>query len=152
MCCMKKFSAYLIAFAAIVLLACNGGSAEATVDEEVPTAPDGHNAQLSIDYEGTYVGLLPCADCEGIETELTLHKDNTYDLSSKYIGKGDGQPFVSTGVFVWRPDGSTIELQGDTDGAFLYFVGENKLWQLDLEGNRVEGALAEKYILEKKLN
>lgn len=149
---MKKLSAYFIAFAAMALVACNGGSADATPENEVTTVPDGHNAQLSLDYEGSYKGVIPCADCEGIETTITLGKENTYELSSKYIGKGDGQPYVSKGTFVWRPDGSTIELQGDTDGAFLYFVGENKLWQLDMEGNRIEGALAEKYILEKQLN
>ena len=39
-----------------------------------------HNAKNSLDYIGTYKGILPCADCEGIETELELNSDKTYEI------------------------------------------------------------------------
>lgn len=43
---------------------------------------------------GIYSGLLPCADCAGIETTLQLNTDGTYDLTQNYSGKGT---FVETG-------------------------------------------------------
>ena len=44
----------------------------------ITTAIDStHNAQNSLDWNGTYKGVLPCADCAGIEKEITLYKDQT---------------------------------------------------------------------------
>lgn len=48
-----------------------------------------HNAKKSLDYIGTYKGVLPCADCEGLETVLCINENNTYKLQTRYLGKGD---------------------------------------------------------------
>ena len=34
--------------------------------------PDMHTTMNSLDWDGTYTGILPCADCKGIETNITL--------------------------------------------------------------------------------
>ena len=34
----------------------------------------------NLNFYGTYEGILPAADCEGIRTALTLNNDNTYVL------------------------------------------------------------------------
>jgi uncharacterized lipoprotein NlpE involved in copper resistance len=129
----------------------NASPAEETpVNEEIATAPTGDNSQNSLDYAGTYKGVTPCADCDGIEVELTINQDSTFSLSNKYLGKGDGKPFVKTGRYSWTADGSTIELEGITDGPSKFKVGENRVWMLDMQGNKVEGALADKYILTKQ--
>lgn len=44
-----------------------------------------------------YSGTLPCADCIGIKTILTLHGDKTYTLQSIYINKGS--PFTEKGTW-----------------------------------------------------
>ena len=36
---------------------------------------DMHNAETSLDSEGTYKGLIPAPDCPGIETTLLLNPD-----------------------------------------------------------------------------
>lgn len=123
---------------------------EETVKEEIAPVPTGDNSQTSVDYPGTYKGITPCADCEGIEVELIINQDSTFSLSNKYLGKGDGKPFVKTGRYSWTADGSTIELEGITDGPSKFKVGENRVWMLDMQGNKVEGALADKYILTKQ--
>lgn len=53
---------------------------------------------------GTFEGVLPCADCEGIKTELTLYQDaansenNNYTLKETYLGNQTGDTsFNSTG-------------------------------------------------------
>ena len=58
-----------------------------TTPEATEEFKDEHNAKNSLDYLGTYKGILPCADCEGIETTITLNKDETYTSTVKYLGK-----------------------------------------------------------------
>ena len=36
-----------------------------------------HNSQNSLDWAGVYQGILPCADCEGFDTVITLNWDET---------------------------------------------------------------------------
>ncbi|TPV34765.1 META domain-containing protein [Paucihalobacter ruber] len=115
---------------------------------EAAPVPDAATSKNSLDWNGTYQGTLPCADCEGIATALTLNNDLTFKHQSKYLGKSDSI-FVSTGSFKWNDKGSDIALT-DTDGTVKQFkVGENQLFMLDQEGNRITGDLAEKYILKK---
>ena len=110
---------------------------------------DTHSSQNSLDWQGTYKGITPCADCEGIETELVLNKDLTYVIKTKYLGKGDGKTLEESGNFVWDQSGSSITLEGSKGRPSRYKVGENKLIQLDMKGNVISGALAEKYVLIK---
>ncbi len=115
----------------------------------VTTATDSHHtAKNSLDWNGTYKGVLPCADCEGLQTQIMLHSDNTYMISTKYLGKKDSHEMKGKGKFVWV-DGSTIQLQDVKDAPSKYFVAENEIIQLDMEGNKIAGALAKKYILQK---
>jgi uncharacterized lipoprotein NlpE involved in copper resistance len=107
------------------------------------------NSQNSLDWAGSYKGITPCADCEGIETELILNSDLTYVIRTKYLGKGDGKPIVESGKFVWDKLGRTIALQDRKGSPSQYLVGENRLIQLDMDGKVITGALAEKYILLK---
>lgn len=108
-----------------------------------------HNSQTSLDWPGTYKGVAPCADCEGIETEITLSKNLTYVIKTKYLGKGDGKMFEETGSFVWDKKGNTVSLQGINARPSQYKVGENQLIQLDMEGKIISGPLAEKYVFIK---
>lgn len=137
-----------VALGALVACGDNTKEAETVPDEISPTFKDEHTAQTSLDYAGTYQGITPCADCEGIEVKLSISADSTYTFSQKYLGKGDSAVVTKTGSYTWV-DGSTIELGGITDGPSRFFVGENKIWQLDMEGKKVEGNLADKYILKK---
>ncbi len=145
--------ALLTAFSAVWFVSC-GGNDENKADlqevqlEMVEPADTVHTSQNSLDYAGTYKGVTPCADCEGIEVALSIAMDSTYTLSAKYLGKGDGKPVVTNGKYVWI-DGGTIQLEGINSGPSKYKVGEGRIWQLDMQGNRIEGALADKYMLTK---
>lgn len=109
-----------------------------------------HNAQNSLDYIGTYEGIIPCADCEGIRTSLSLEDDKNYVLKTTYLGKKNATTNEVRGTYSWNKKGNTIILSDNENGASHYFVGENYLTQLDLEGNEINGDLAEKYVLDKK--
>jgi heat shock protein HslJ len=108
------------------------------------------NSQNSLDWPGTYGGVLPCADCPGIETEIVLNKNLQFIKKTKWLGKSDESRELS-GTFSWNADGNriTLDVPGGNPGKELYLVGENKIIMLDIEGNRIAGDLANQYILGK---
>lgn len=58
-------------------------------------------------FRGTYVGALPCADCEGIATELAVWSKGEFDytecrfrMTETYLGKPEGaNVFVAEGAW-----------------------------------------------------
>ncbi|MGZ5253165.1 MAG: copper resistance protein NlpE N-terminal domain-containing protein, partial [Flavitalea sp.] len=113
-----------------------------------PQVATGDNSQTSLDWDGTYTGITPCADCEGIETSVTLNKDMTYQVSNTYKGKST-DAVLTTGTFSFNKDGNSITLGNIPNGPSMYAVGENQLIQLDMQGNKITGNLADKYVLKK---
>ncbi len=134
------------------LTSCNH-SADPAKDEgkTLPTEtevaiPD--NSFNALDWAGSYSGILPCADCEGVETAITITKNLDYSLTSLYQGK-NAKKFEQKGKFEWNAEGNKITLQGLENAPNIFLVGENQLIQLDLNGNRITGNLAAKYTLQK---
>lgn len=110
---------------------------------------DAHHAQNGQDWPGIYNGFLPCADCAGLKLSLALNKNSSYVLITKYAGKSERE-FVEKGKFTWSDKNNTIVLtprNGTT--AQQYLIGENVLIQLDSNGNRITGKLADRYILRR---
>ena len=124
------------------IISCNSQRKSAT-KYRVTTAD---NSMTSVDWPGTYSGIIPCADCEGIKTQIELKADFTYSARNLYIGKSDSV-FQENGKFKWNDAGSSITLINANHQ--IYKVGENKLFQLDKNGKRIGGDLAENYSLKK---
>ena len=123
----------------------------ATESISVTPLPTGDNSMTSVDWAGTYFATLPCGRCEGIEMWVTLNADRTYYLNTNYLGLNDALEEEFTGKFFWDQNGSIVTLEGLKDtypGKFK--VGENKIWYLDRNGNKISGDLADQYILNKK--
>jgi len=136
------------------LLSCNNKETarqDTTIKEaEVHHSED--NSKNSLDWTGTYKGIIPCADCEGIEVEITLNDDNTFSSQSTYIGtkKAQKNVFTETGTFEWDEKGNTIKtVTSDKSNKKSYIVGEKKLIQLDSDNKEITGPLAENYILKQ---
>ena len=147
---MKKL--FMKPVAAIALITVLMGSVVActSVANSSNTNTDNvHNARNSLDYDGIYRGVLPCADCEGINSTVYLNRDNTFKITETYVGKGENS-FDTSGTFSWNKAGNTITLKTpNSSEKRSYFVGENTLTQLDQTGNKIEGNLAANYILSK---
>lgn len=140
---MKRY--LVIVMIATAVLAAGGCTAPTTSPDAVILNPT-HSARNSLDWAGAYRGVLPCADCQGIETVVILTKDGTYSTHSKYLGKGD-KVFSEQGSFTWNEAGNTVTFAGREPAR--YFVGENRLTRLALDGSRIISALAEHYVLAK---
>jgi uncharacterized lipoprotein NlpE involved in copper resistance len=94
---------------------------------------DMHNSRNSLDWAGTYEGVLPCADCPGIKTRLMLNNDGRFELNTQYLDR-QVAPQTAGGRFTWNNAGSTITL--DAAGAGQQFrVGEGRLLQLNRDGS-----------------
>ncbi|MCJ8165215.1 copper resistance protein NlpE N-terminal domain-containing protein [Pontibacter sp. E15-1] len=140
---MKKQLILLVTLAALAF-GCKTGR------EQPDSADPLHNSQNALDWSGRYTGVLPCADCAGIRTVLTLNQDLTYTQEAQYLGKGQ-EVYKDSGSFAWDKTGSRIVLSSDSISTApeAYKVEENALVRLDRSGKRIQGALAEKYVLKK---
>lgn len=151
---MKRIT-LILAVMAIVSSGCKSGEKNDgyILDNPTETNPgvsDGHNSRTSLDWEGIYEGTTPCADCDGIETRLTLNSDNTFELTQKYLGKKEEKTrYTSSGDFTWNETGSNIILKAQNI-TIRFQVGENEVTMLDMAGNVVSGELANFYVLKKK--
>ena len=125
-------------------------SNEVNTDSTQLDVIDYHTTKISLDYVGSYKGITPCADCEGIETTLFLTDEFNYVLQTKYLGKKEAAVNEQKGTYSWNEAGNTVILSGIKNGPSQYFVGENYVTQLDREGNKITGDLADKYILKKQ--
>ncbi|OEY71738.1 copper resistance protein NlpE [Salegentibacter salarius] len=149
----------IILLALVCLISCKdqektaGSNSLESSAEEISTKPDNaHNSQNSLDWDGVYEGVLPCEDCEGIETSIRLKKNLDYVLSQHYLGRTEVEEnnLNETGKFEWNKQGNTISL-GESQK--LYFqVSENYLLQVFKDESKVMGDSAIKYRLTKTNN
>ena len=107
---------------------------------------DMHNAETSLDYEGTYKGVFPAADCPGIETTLILNPDKTYTLHSVYIDRDSS--FDDKGTYTLK--GNLLTLKEENGEISYYKVEENRVRLLTDDKQEITGALADHYILNKE--
>jgi len=97
-------------------------------------------------WAGTYEGTVPCADCEGIETRLTLYRAMTYRLVTRYLGKSD-ELVDKRGKFNIDATTSIATLEGIENGPSQYLLGKNKVTQLDMQGEMSPGSQTNQYQL-----
>lgn len=115
-------------------------SACALEKEMTPAKPavaspvDSHTSRNSLDWAGVYEGVLPCADCPGIQTRLTLGSDGTFERQTRYLDR-ETLPRTERGHFSWHASGNAILLDAHGDGQ-QYAVGEGRLIQLNRDGSR----------------
>jgi len=100
-------------------------------------------------FYGIYKGIIPCADCEGILTELLINQDNTYTIRTNYLGK-DETIFESNGTYHLNNDQHSIILSTSENRPKQYLIGDKMLIQQDMNGNKITGQLADNYILKKQ--
>lgn len=121
----------LVAVPCAALLAC-GGAPEPAFDpgERIRVLASGDSLP-SIVRPAAYGGLLPCANCPGIETLLVLHPDGTYRLRERYQGRED-QPRARVGRWTYHADSvPRIELLHPEDARHFAVAGLLTLRALD---------------------
>ncbi len=146
----------IILFSILFLISCKNEektakpiSFESSSENKKAPSKDLYSAQDSLDWAGVYEGVLPCENCDGIETSIRLKKNLDYVLSQHYLGRAEAEEnnLNETGKLEWNKQGNTIGL-GERQK--LYFkVSENYLLQVFKDESKVMGDSAMKYRLTK---
>ncbi len=97
-----KLHNYIFILFIVLGSACNNSNNTSEKASETTTA-DSLQMADSIRLTQVFEGVLPCADCDGILTKLSLfiHSNGktTFKLAQTYQGKGDGNNFTTTGNY-----------------------------------------------------
>jgi uncharacterized lipoprotein NlpE involved in copper resistance len=141
---MKKYLTSAL-FALIFAAACGEKSPQQPDDTAKPAA------DILQAYTGTYGGILPCADCEGIDTEITLNPDNTFTLIEFYLSK-ESDLYLTEGTWKLSPDKRYAILVSADDKQnplnIYYALKDGDLLQLDINARPIESNL--NYYLRRK--
>ncbi|MDQ6530353.1 copper resistance protein NlpE N-terminal domain-containing protein [Flavobacterium sp. LHD-85] len=153
---MKKI---VILFAVVIqLVACNSEKKKKEIVQEEIDSTDVKEENIEYEKVLVYEGLLPCADCEGIETILKIDVvDNKFDLSSTYKGKQPEKNFKEKGNINTErglekdPDGTIYILNWDKAEKDQVYYGyyskkPEKLYLLDRNKKIIKSKL--NYFLE----
>lgn len=97
-------------------------------------------------YSGSFQGVLPCADCEGISYEITLDNDKTFSEKIIYLGK-NSKPILLTGMWDLTDDGK-VEITQQSGATKKFQLNEGKLEMLDKDGKSYGGGVNSKFLLK----
>lgn len=143
-----------VLFSALTFTACSkpndkteAPNTKTSTQDQAASVPASAN---DLNWVGDYKGLLPCADCEGIETELELKANNTYELSEEYVGKQSDE-FKAKGSFSFDADQSNVITLDNQGQNRKFFIGDNFVELRDMQtGKALDSKL--NYKLMKEMN
>ena len=98
-------------------------------------------------YDAQYQGTLPCADCDGVVTTLTLNPDGTFFMESEYLANKPVK-FTQKGKYTEVEEG-VVELTLDNNDKVYYQIEEGEAIMLDQNRKAPTGALADHYVLKQ---
>ncbi|MEJ8606841.1 copper resistance protein NlpE [Riemerella anatipestifer] len=98
-----------------------------------------------------YQGIIPCADCDGIFTTITLAPDQTFEKTDYYLGKDEY--FTEEGSYTVDASTGIYALSFKSDNSTEYYQKEEgKLVLLNDKKEKNTGANAHTYELEQLSN
>lgn len=126
---MSRIAHVIAGFALLALAACTRAP-PAPSDAPIPGLGRG-------DGEAAWAGVLPCADCRGIDTRLLLQRQRTalrYRLIEVYLADGGGARFVENGEWQQVDDG-LLRLQSEHGRRYFAVVDGDGLQPRDADGD-----------------
>lgn len=135
-----RIAATLVTLACIGIAACAAGPSATPAGTGEP--PAGRGAEPpTLALPASFTGMLPCADCEGIDYRLDLFEDRSFHLRKTYRGRTPGE-FDDIGSFDWSSDGRALIAQGGRDGPLRFSIeSADELRFLDQSGQRIDSQL-----------
>ncbi len=144
---MKKI--LLLIAVPFLLTSCNRNPENVTVVYDTIPTNDTTDFHIIEESSQFFSGVLPCADCKGILTEITLNSDSlTYHIQQTYQGKDTGDTILTgTGSYVRNlsaGDASIIyQLNASRPDDVRYFKakGDSALIMLDKQQKEIKSSL-----------
>ncbi len=137
-----------VIFAALLAACAPAGdkpaATEQTAAAEQTAATERTPATGPLGSPASFRGTLPCADCPGIETTLSLRADGVYVLRERYLGKPDGEfnPALDIGRYTLDATADRLVLRGGREAPLFYRPqADGGLRKLALDGAEIESDL-----------
>lgn len=108
------------------------------------------NHDKSQDFHGVFYGFLPCTDCNGIKTTLSLKQNNNYLLVTQ-PAKDSSREFYEKGKYSWNDEDHTVVLtprKGSNTRHYL-IKDEGTIVQLNSDGTKMSEELEDSYTLRR---
>jgi len=104
----------------------------------------------SLDFHGVFYGYLPCNDCNGIKTTLSLKQNNNYLLVTQ-PARESSREFYEKGKYSWDEENRVVVLTPNKEAAIHQYriEDEGTLIQLNSDGARMPSELTERYTLRR---
>jgi len=106
--------------------------------------------EKSLEFHGVFYGFLPCDNCNGIKTTLSLKQNNLYLLVSQ-PAKDSSKEFYEKGKYTWDEEKHIVVLSPRNDSSIKqYFIkDEGTLIQLKSDGSPVKAEQTDNYTLRR---
>ena len=103
----------------------------------------------SLEFHGVFYGFLPCNDCNGIKTTLSLKQNNNYLLVTQ-PARESSREYYEKGKYSWNDENHTVVLTPRKESTTRQYHIENEgtLIQLNSDGTRMTDE-ADRYILRR---
>jgi len=101
-------------------------------------------------FHGVFYGYLPCEDCDGTQTTLSLKNKSNYLLVTE-PAKASAREYFDKGKYIWDDETNTVTLTSRKASKIrkYHIEDENTLFMLDAKGAPIKGK-KNKYSLRKR--
>ncbi|WP_262967338.1 copper resistance protein NlpE [Methylobacter psychrophilus] len=102
----------------------------------------------SLDFHGIFYGYLPCKDCNGIKSTLSLKQNNNYLLVTQ-PAKESSREFYEKGKYTWNEEKHTVVLTSRNEANIRQYLikDEGTLILLNADGTQMKGDDEDSYAL-----
>ena len=109
------------------------------------TAHENH-LDKSMEFHGVFYGYLPCNDCDGVKTTLSLQQKNNYLLVTQ-PAKESSREYYERGKYSWDDENRTVVLTPKKAGT------GTRRYQIENEGTLIQlndvGIRMDDYVLQR---
>lgn len=109
------------------------------------------NHDKSLDFHGIFYGYLPCNDCNGIKTTLSLKQNKNYLLVTQ-PAKDSSREYYEKGKYSWDEENHALVLtpRNEADNTRYYRIkDEGTLILLNSDGSEMSKELEDGYTLRR---
>ncbi|AHJ95998.1 copper resistance protein NlpE N-terminal domain-containing protein [Hymenobacter swuensis] len=138
---MQPSRFFVPAIICLLFSACQGREQPYGTGPDNPAA-DKDTGAAATPLAGVYTDTVPCNDCRGIATRLTLKPDSLYELQEVYLGRPDPTNYRRG---PWRVRGQVVTLAPSGNNPVRRYQVEaaRKLRLLDADGKLMQAANAD---------
>jgi uncharacterized lipoprotein NlpE involved in copper resistance len=111
-----------------------------TPQKEMDHTTHENHADKSQEFRGIFYGYLPCSDCDGVKTTLSLKQKNNYLLVTQ-PAKASSREYYERGKYSWDDENRTVVLtptKGGTKTRRYHIENEGTLVQLNDDGIKMK--------------